>query len=674
MLVDNPVQHNFTSYQPSFEDFFNMDLLAGSSNNGTGSSGSSPHSSPSNSFVPLTPPEVRPLDDFSYPSESFFSFAQEDEQSKLSAFAVPPATAPGYDFLSLSQIQSLSSPESSGSGSNSGNTSEGVDSPVGIDPQLVGTPAPSKAASEFDEEEEGEDDEAKDEDMQSIPEDLVIAPVKVGGKGKSNRKGTVRDGGIVKRTAGVEKKENAKPSGHSSVGSVEPDDWRPSPEEYKKMSSKEKRQLRNKISARNFRIRRKEYIATLEGDIAERDRLIDAIRTELGSTKNENVALRQEIAQLKKALLEGRGRADTPVLPPPAPLPTVPASVLASSSSSPSPPPAHPRSPLLTPNTQKDLPTSPRMGARAFWGGAHGMGGFGSITPVHTTLVPDLSSVLSGKPVADRKPVLQENINPTLNGSPASLASILNSKNEDKSKEHQQLPMGAFDAFADINPFTLKSMDAYRMHLWGRMAQQQAAHRHSSPGQQQQASQSPSGLASNLRPHYFAKNPSLTALLSGKSASTSASHINPYPTPPNSPPLAHSTLSSSSAHNQQRDTPTAQQAMLASIASQTLLGKLGSAFWDAFARPSGSLGPNGHSKREWDADKVRRVMEGTAVVRIVDVEPRSAPSAPSPRSSPVQEKNERPQAGPSNATCAACVSSVTDILAESMATLNLGRK
>ena len=37
----------------------------------------------------------------------------------------------------------------------------------------------------------------------------------------------------------------------------EADDWRPSPEEYKKMSSKEKRQLRNKISARNFRVRRK---------------------------------------------------------------------------------------------------------------------------------------------------------------------------------------------------------------------------------------------------------------------------------------------------------------------------------------------------------------------------------------------------------------------------------
>ncbi|KAH9887320.1 hypothetical protein C8Q73DRAFT_668825 [Cubamyces lactineus] len=654
MLVDNPVQHNFTSYTPSFEDFFNMDLLAGPSNQAPGSGGSSPSSSPSNSFAPLTPPEIRPMDDFSFPSESFFSFSPEDEQSKLSAFAVPPATAPGYDFLSLSSINQMSSPESSGSGSGSGHSSEAVDSPVGIDPQLVGTPAPSKAASEFDEEEEGEDDDHYD-DMQTIPEDMVIAPLKVGGKGKSNRKGTVREGGIVKRSATAEKKENAKPTGLLSTTSTEPDDWRPSPEEYKKMSSKEKRQLRNKISARNFRVRRK-------------GKLIDAIRSELGSTKNENVALRQEIAQLKKALLEGRGRADTPVLPPPAPLPTVPASVLASSSStsSPSPPPTLPRSPLLTPNTQKDLPTSPRIGARAFWGGAHGMGGFGSITPVHTTLVPDLSSVLSGKPVAGRKsPVLQENINPTLNGSPASLASLLSGRNDEKPKEQQQaqLPMGAFDAFSDINPFTLKSMDAYRMHLWGKMAQQQATHRNAQP---QQSAQSPSGLAGNLRPHYFAKSPSLSALLSGKSVTSSGAALNPYPTPPSSPPMSHSTLSSSQSQ-QQRDAPSAQQAMLASIASQTLIGKLGAAFWDAFARPSGPLGPNGSAKREWDADKVRRVMEGTAVVRIVDVEPQQqpAPAAPSARAA----SQERQQNNVANA----CVC-VTDILAESMATLNLGRK
>lgn len=41
----------------------------------------------------------------------------------------------------------------------------------------------------------------------------------------------------------------------NAVSNDDPD--KPSPEEYKKMSSKEKRQLRNKISARNFRERRK---------------------------------------------------------------------------------------------------------------------------------------------------------------------------------------------------------------------------------------------------------------------------------------------------------------------------------------------------------------------------------------------------------------------------------
>ena len=49
-----------------------------------------------------------------------------------------------------------------------------------------------------------------------------------------------------------------------------------------------------------------EYITTLEGDIADRDRLIDAIRTELGSMKSENVALRQEIDALKKDIAELR--------------------------------------------------------------------------------------------------------------------------------------------------------------------------------------------------------------------------------------------------------------------------------------------------------------------------------------------------------------------------------
>ncbi len=258
MLVDNPIQHTFSNpYNPSFEEFFNTELFGGSSNPTAGSSGSSPRSSPSNSFtgLPPTPPEPFSINDISLSPSPFFSIAQDDELSKLSSF-VPPATAAGYDFLaSYPQMTQMSSPESSGSGS--GTFSSSGDSPVSIDPQLMHTPAGEKPASEFDEEEEGDDDDLvlDNDDLQSIPEDHVLPQMKVGGRGKANRKGTVRDGGITKRAGSVEK-NNMQPAMLSTT-SVDPDDWRPTPEEYKKMSSKEKRQLRNKISARNFRVRRK---------------------------------------------------------------------------------------------------------------------------------------------------------------------------------------------------------------------------------------------------------------------------------------------------------------------------------------------------------------------------------------------------------------------------------
>jgi hypothetical protein len=76
------------------------------------------------------------------------------------------------------------------------------------------------------------------------------------------------------------------------------DSWRPSAEEYKKLSSKEKRQLRNKLSARAFRNRRKDYIGTLEGHIKERDVVIDEMRSELQTSKSENQDLRWVVSFL----------------------------------------------------------------------------------------------------------------------------------------------------------------------------------------------------------------------------------------------------------------------------------------------------------------------------------------------------------------------------------------
>jgi hypothetical protein len=224
---------------------------------------------------------------------------------------------------------------------------------MGIDPQLVGTPSTSQAASDFeeDDQDQGEDEEEAADDetdgdadvsasaspssvstssppaiksksrsskkqKEKEPEreklTLTIAPVKVGGHGKA-RKGTIQSGGVVKKSAAApsllsKDKENAGVSvstmpppalplplpapsyptlssymptnvytqtpnglmgagGRPKLGGAEkhpeddedelPHDWRPSPEVFSKMTSKEKRQLRNKISARNFRVRRK---------------------------------------------------------------------------------------------------------------------------------------------------------------------------------------------------------------------------------------------------------------------------------------------------------------------------------------------------------------------------------------------------------------------------------
>lgn len=97
------------------------------------------------------------------------------------------------------------------------------------------------------------------------------------------------------------KKRRASPSAHQPLSSVvksegeevgEDEAWRPTADEYQRLSSKEKRQLRNKASARNFRIRRKEQVSTLESQVGDRDKLIEAIRSELGQEKLENAALR----------------------------------------------------------------------------------------------------------------------------------------------------------------------------------------------------------------------------------------------------------------------------------------------------------------------------------------------------------------------------------------------
>ena len=297
MLVDNPHLHPSyfaaTSAQPSssseystdFSDIFDTDLFNSSFEV---SSSTSPASQGSSPKYLLTPPqEVLPT---SFP-EVYEDLFQYDD--------------PSADFMGVNVFDAAYGGSSGGTSYNIGYDVSNmnmnippIDDPIqmSIDPQLVDTPS---AAT--DEPEEEQESPSFDIVQRPEPEKLTtsIAPVKVGGFGKA-RKGTVLSGGVVKKTpnAYVNKdKENptstaskklAPPKvtkqtptylsntapvsgpfltgdkssyGDSEVGDGDdddlPQDWRPPPEVLAKMTSKEKRQLRNKISARNFRVRRK---------------------------------------------------------------------------------------------------------------------------------------------------------------------------------------------------------------------------------------------------------------------------------------------------------------------------------------------------------------------------------------------------------------------------------
>lgn len=278
-IADDKQMASSSSFPASLEDFFNMDMLAtGSAANpaivsgGASSSRASSHS-PSDSFaqLPPTPPQHQ-YSSFdssgavgfggltSMEEDGLFNFNFEDgvDYLKNDPMAALSSAAP-YDFLGgfvdgsvgvsvTSGSSSGASPTASSSGASATQTPF---SGFAIDPHLMGTPGPSSAASAMgDEEEEGEDDEEAEED------EGILAPMKVGGKGKG-RKGTVQSGGIVKKSSASDKRDSKRGKDDSVDQDGFPDDWRPSPEEYQKMSSKEKRQLRNKISARNFRVRRK---------------------------------------------------------------------------------------------------------------------------------------------------------------------------------------------------------------------------------------------------------------------------------------------------------------------------------------------------------------------------------------------------------------------------------
>ncbi|KAL0081826.1 hypothetical protein J3Q64DRAFT_1753728 [Phycomyces blakesleeanus] len=80
----------------------------------------------------------------------------------------------------------------------------------------------------------------------------------------------------------------------------------------KHLSPKERRQLRNKISARNFRIRRKEYIGELEEKISQQDCVVRDLREENRRLNEVNMELFQELQQWRQGTMNIPSLASPP--------------------------------------------------------------------------------------------------------------------------------------------------------------------------------------------------------------------------------------------------------------------------------------------------------------------------------------------------------------------------
>ncbi|KAF9319383.1 hypothetical protein BG003_009336 [Podila horticola] len=169
----------------------------------------------------------------------------------------------------------------------------------------------------------------------------------------------------------------------------------PSSTDLKKMTSKERRQLRNKISARNFRVRRKEYIYTLEGQVLQHKTEARHLREAVTLVQEENQRLKDELEEVKFQLTQAMNSGSNSTAP--APLSKENQTLLSAimnrnvtSALSPNAKSnltlsmARPQSPILTPNYHKDVPNSTSGTASSTaWKDKNP-------TMVHTTLVPEI--------------------------------------------------------------------------------------------------------------------------------------------------------------------------------------------------------------------------------------------------------------------------------------------
>ncbi|KAJ9123309.1 hypothetical protein QFC22_001508 [Naganishia vaughanmartiniae] len=422
---------------------------------------------------------------------------------------------------------------------------------------------------------------------------------------------------------GIKGKGGKKGGGLSSVVLEDPaeagedDDWRPTPEEYKKLSSKEKRQLRNKLSARAFRTRRKTYINELEDHIKDRDRLIDAIKGELMTSRSENDELKREIDALKKAAMAPVPSSLKEMTPAPT---SALVAGLGLTTAHNQPGRQSSTSSINTYNPRKDVSgsTSAALSAMSpkFWGATSGGLG-GGFTTCHTTFVPDLVLPLGSPPAlaspssssaytsaysspgsssSSATPYMfaRANLNPLLND--PSMVAPQQKSSDPTSPTTSSISLLASNDGSDLsdsfgnwsaqNGFTWNNLDAYRMQLWSRMARD--------------ASYARQGVPVEMRPKFLREQHS-------KSSSTSVTGaLSPVGTSPYAP--------APPTYKESHDDPVPS---ITQIVQHTISTRLFSSFLNALKAPTTTAAGTGRL----DTDKIADIVSGKAHLGVLPSEP-----------------------------------------------------
>ncbi|KAK4698428.1 bZIP-type transcription factor MBZ1, partial [Phenoliferia sp. Uapishka_3] len=449
---------------------------------------------------------------------------------------------------------------------------------------------------------------------------------------------------------------------------------RPDPENYAKLNSKEKRQLRNKISARNFRHRRKEYITTLEEEISSRDTIISQLRDEVGVMRVENKDLHGEVTMLKakwEEMMEkmtsfqapspsvGLGLNTGRLVPSSIASPSTPAddiwaldSPKASTSQLPPLPIAStaPTSAIVTrkraknndiakPNLSKDVAPGLKRSTGS-WTTAQGMGG--GYMPVHTTCVPFLPFTTTSKPYLrtlpfyrflpefslGMKPTLSpfatQSFNPALNNLTSSQLGQLPSLTSHLRNGYTSPPAdattpspsasrtGTFEPFFESNPYWLRpdNVEEYRSQLYGKVAHNMAG----TAASHKASGTSSSSASSNGSPDSTNQHLPIPAGFRPAFFTSPAAGLSGNK---ESRRDAFSSSSDLLAFQSPREVQRQQDqhtAFVAGLAAQTLFSRMASAFVEAFAGSAGEGGKNGMMSGE----KVASVLSGRSSLKVVE--------------------------------------------------------